>query len=271
MNIKLVAGVIIVIVVIAVGYWYFTLPAPPLEEFKVCVAFDVGGRGDKSFCDMAYFGAEQAKDDFSDELNITITTITPLSLAEMEDVLRTLSTGAEYDLIICVGFLWTDALNATCDDFPNQLYAGLDIFLPDKDNVLGVVYKEEQGCALVGALAALVTESGDVGMVLGMDVPLLWKFEIGYKFGVDYVRNETGKSINVTWDYTGYFDRPDLGRESAITMLDAGVDVIFQAAGETGLGTIDAVGERGAVGELPLGIGVDANQDWIYPGKFIAS
>jgi basic membrane protein A len=271
MNIKLIAAVMIVVVVIAAAYWYLTLPPPPLEEFKIGIAFDVGGRGDKSFCDMAYFGAQRAKADFSDQLNISITTITPLSLAEMEDVLRTMSTGGEYDIIIAVGFLFTDALNITSAEFPDQLYAGIDIFLPGKDNVLGVVYEEEQGCALVGALAALLTESGDVGNVLGMEIPILWKFEIGYKFGVDYVRNVTGKSVNVTWDYTGFFDRPDLGRESAITMLDAGVDVIFIAAGETGLGAIDAVGERGNVNELPLGIGVDANQDWIYPGKFIAS
>ncbi len=81
----------------------------------------------------------------------------------------------------------------------------------------------------------------------------------------------TGREIEVLWDYTGEFGRPDLGRESTITMLDAGADVIFQAAGETGLGVIDAVAERGGASELPFAIGVDANQDWVQPGRVIAS
>jgi hypothetical protein len=144
----------------------FTVTKPK----KIVVAFDVGGRGDKSFNDMAYLGAQRAQDEFGYELD----SITPLSMAEFEDVLRTLSQGGEYEIILCIGFLWTDALNTVSAEYPNQLYAGIDVFLPGKDNVLSIVFKEEQGCALVGAIAGLITQSDDVGIVLGIEIPLLW-------------------------------------------------------------------------------------------------
>jgi basic membrane protein A len=260
------AAIIVIIAIVAIAYWYTSTPAEQ-PAFNVLVAYDVNSRGDKSFNDMAYFGAAQAQV----EWGVNVAEITPLSLAEMEDVLRTVTQSEEYDIILCIGFLWTDALNTVAQEFPDQKYGAIDIVLPERENVLSVSFYEEEGCVLVGALAALVTNSSTVGNVLGMEIPLLWKFEIGYKFGVEYIENMTGRDVEVLWDYTGEFGRPDLGRESTITMLDAGADVIFQAAGETGLGVIDAVAERGEVSELPFVIGVDANQDWVQPGRVIAS
>jgi basic membrane protein A len=260
------AAIIVILAIVAVAYWYTSTPAEQ-PAFNVLVAYDVNSRGDKSFNDMAYFGAAQAQVEFG----VNVAEITPLSLAEMEDVLRTVTQSEEYDIILCVGFLWSDALNTVAQEFPDQKYGAIDIQLPERSNVLSVSFYEEEGCVLVGALAALVTNSSTVGNVLGMEIPLLWKFEIGYKFGVQYIENMTGRDIEVLWDYTGEFGRPDLGRESTITMLDAGADVIFQAAGETGLGVIDAVAERGSASELPFAIGVDANQDWVQPGRVIAS
>ena len=254
-------GAIVVIVVIA---WYFmTPPIEPEPEAKILLAYDIGGRGDLSFCDAGFHGCRLAERDF----NIEFDQITPLSLAELEDTLRTVSQSEDYDLIICLGFYWTDAINVVAPEFPEQYYLGLDVFIANLSNVIGIGFREQQGCALAGCIAGLLTQTNNVGLVLGDEIPVLWKFEIGYKFGVDYANNLTGKDVTVQYHYTGHFDRPDLGRDSAIAMIDQGADIIFVAAGETGLGGLDAIAERGSQNELPFLIGVDANQDWVHPGQ----
>ena len=261
--------VIVIIAVIAAGtYAYYAYVAVPPAPTKVALAYDVGGRGDKSFNDMAYLGASKASKDFG----VTVDEITPRALAEMEDVLRRLSKTGEYKIILCIGFLWTDALTKVSGEYPDQKFGAIDVFLPDKPNVLAVVYREEEGCALVGALAALVSKSGTIGNVLGMEIPLLWKFEIAYKYGAQYIGNASGKTFKVLWHYTGKFDDPSLGRESAISMLDQKADVIFAAAGGTGIGALKVVSERAKeTGEKLYAIGVDADQDWMHPGYIIAS
>jgi len=261
--------VIVIVAVIAAGaYAYYAYVAVPPAPTKVVVAYDVGGRGDKSFCDMAYLGASKASKDF----NVKVDEITPRAMAEFEDVLRRLSKTGEYKIILCIGYLWTDTLAKVSAEYPDQKYAGIDVFLADKPNVLGVIYREHEGCALVGALAALASKSGTIGNVLGMEIPVLWKFEIGYKYGAQYIGNATGKTTKVLWHYTGKFDDPSLGRESAISMLDQKADIIFAAAGLTGTGALKAVSERAKeTGEKLYAIGVDADQDWVYPGNIIAS
>ena len=261
--------VIVIIAVIAAGaYAYYAYVAVPPAPTKIVVAYDVGGRGDKSFNDMAYLGATKAGKDFG----VKVDEITPRAIPEMEDVLRRLSKTGEYKIILCIGFLWTDALAKVSGEFPDQKFGAIDVFLPDKPNVLAIVYRENEGCALVGALASLVSKTETIGNVLGMEIPVLWKFEIGYKYGAQYVGNATGKTIKVLWHYTGKFDDPSLGRESAISMLDQKADIIFAAAGATGLGALKAVSERAKeTGEKLYAIGVDANQDWMYPGYIIAS
>jgi len=261
--------VIVIIAVIAAGaYAYYAYVAVPPAPTKIVVAYDVGGRGDKSFNDMAYLGASKAGKDFG----VTVDEITPRALAEMEDVLRRLSKTGEYKIILCIGFLWTDALTKVSGEYPDQKFGAIDVTLPGKPNVLSVVYREEEGGALVGALAALVSKTGTIGNVLGMEIPLLWKFEIAYKYGAQYIGNATGKTIKVLWHYTGKFDDPSLGRESAISMLDQKADVIFAAAGGTGLGALKVVSERAKeTGEKLYAIGVDADQDWMYPGAILVS
>ncbi len=260
------AAGIIVIVVVA---WYVMTPPsePETEGIKILLAYDVGGRGDLSFCDAGYIGTKRAEQDFGIEFD----QITPLSLAELEDTLRTVSQSGDYDLIVCLGFYWADAINIVALEFPDMYYVGIDCYIGDKENVLGIGYREQEGCALAGLVAGLLTDTNNVGIVLGAEIPVLWKFEIGYKFGVDYANNLTGKGVTVQYHYTGYFDRPDLGRDSAIAMIDQGADMIFVAAGETGLGGLDAIAERGSPNELPFLIGVDANQDWVHPGQIFTS
>jgi len=261
--------IIVIIAVIAAGaYAYYTYVAVPPAPTKIVVAYDVGGRGDKSFNDMAYLGASKAGKDF----NLTVDEITPRAIAEFEDVLRRLSKTGEYKIILCIGYLWTDALTKVSGEYPKQKFGAIDVTLPGKPNVLSVVYREEEGGALVGALAALVSKTGTIGNVLGMEIPLLWKFEIAYKYGAQYIGNATGKTIKVDARYTGKFDDPSLGREFAISMLDQKADVIFAAAGGTGLGALKAVSERAKqTGEKLYAIGVDADQDWMYPGAILVS
>ncbi len=282
-----IAIVLVIIIAVALGVYYVTLPSPspsPTPTLtlaptptptptptsppkKVLVAFDVGGRGDKSFNDLAYLGAQKAAFDFGVEIDH----ITPATLAEMEDVLRTVSVGGKYDIILCIGFLWADALPKIADEFPDQKFGAIDIVI-EKPNVAAYVYSEEQGSVLAGALAALVSKTDVVGMVLGMEIPLLYKFEIGYKFGVEWIENRTGRDMSVLYHYTGFFDDPSLGRETAIAFMDQGADVIYQVAGGTGFGALQAIAERAEErGEDLYGIGVDADQDFWFPGHILTS
>ncbi|MDM7274919.1 MAG: BMP family protein [Thermoprotei archaeon] len=251
-----------------------TVTAP--GKVRVAVLFDVGGRGDLSFNDMAALGAEKAKRDLGVEVEYN----TPKSLAHMVPLLEELSRGGKYDLLILVGFLWVDALNKTADKFPKQKYALIDASTGvRRDNVAEFVFKEQEGAAVVGVLAAGMArevqrelgESGPikVGAVAGMSIPPLWRFHIGYLFGVKYFEKKTGERVEFYWTYTGKFDDPALGYSAAWTFLGQGVKVLYGLAGLTHVGMFNAVidwNERG--GGRALAIGQDASQEWFNP-KYI--
>jgi basic membrane protein A len=247
-----------------------TQPAAPQKKVKVAVIFDIGGRGDLSFNDMAWMGAERAKKDFG----VEVTYVQSRTSADYLPNLRSLSQSKEYDLIICVGFLMTDALNQTAHEFPNQKYAIIDSVV-NAPNVRGIIFKENEGSALVGALAGFATKTNKVGVVLGIEIPVLYHFEAGFYWGVNYAENITGKKVQIIYKYTGSFTDAALGKQVAEGMLTQGADVLYNVAGLTGKGMLDAVADYGAAHGLtmgpPFGIGVDADQDWIHPGFVIAS
>lgn len=242
------------------------------EEHLVAVLFDIGGRGDLSFNDMAAYGAEVAKSKLEQEgYTVHVTEFTPASSAEYETQLATFSESGRYDILCCIGFLWTDALNKTAPKYPDQHYMIIDAVV-DQPNVMSIVFRENEGSALVGAAAAAVTSTGKVAVVLGMEIPILWKFEIGYAFGAKWMAKELGKDIEIAYVYTGTFGDPSKGREAATTFLDQGFDVIYAAAGATGLGVLDACYDRAvATGKPIFSIGVDADQDYIHPGYVLCS
>lgn len=270
---KVVAGVLIVILVIAAIAAFFLMAPPqltetqPVKKVKVAILFDVGGRGDLSFNDMAYLGASRAEK----ELGVQIETLTPKSLADMVPLLEDLSKRGEYDLLVLVGFLWTDALNKTADKFPNQKYALIDSSTGvERPNEADILFREQECAALVGVLASGMAKSlggNKVGAVAGMDIPPLWKFHVGYLYGVKYYEKMTGEKMDFVWQYTGTFTDTQAGYNAAMTLLQQDVKVLYGLAGLTHVGMFNAVKEwnsrQGKV--AALAIGQDASQEWISP------
>ncbi len=256
-----------------------TTSAKPQGE--VAIVYDVGGRGDLSFNDMAYLGASKAAKDF----NLKLVELQSNTEDDYVKNLETLASQKKYKVIIAVGFMMTDAVKKVAAEYPKQNFAIVDGF--DKDmpkNVRMILFKENEGSALAGALAALIAANSGkdtVGIVLGMEIPVLYKFEAGYRFGVkwaeDYYKQKTGKTVNINilYQYTGTFGDPGKGYAAAKAQLDQGAWVIYQVAGGTGTGVFKAVGEYLQAHNQKMGppfaIGVDSAQDWIKPGAIIAS
>lgn len=237
---------------------------------NIGVVFDVGGRGDKSFNDGAYRGAERAVKAFGAHVRF----IEPGEGSDREAGLRLLA--AEHmDLVIGVGFIFTDDLTETAREYPRVRFAGVDYSLqtdsaghviPPPPNLAALKFREEQGSFLVGALAAMVGHSKKLGFVGGMDIPLIHKFEAGYRAGVKYVCPD----CTVIAQYAGVtpdaFRNPGRGKELALSQYESGVNVIFHASGSTGLGVFEAARQTGK-----LAIGVDADQYAEAPGHVLTS
>jgi basic membrane protein A len=267
---KVGAALLILIIVVAVVAAYFLLQPvqpTPTKKVKVAILFDVGGRGDLSFNDMAYLGATKAQKDFG----IEIETLTPKSLADMVPLLEDLSKRGEYDLLVLIGFLWTDALNKTADKFPDQKFALIDATTGVvRKNEVDILFREQECAAIVGVLASGMAKSlggNKVGAVAGMDIPPLWKFHIGYLYGVKYYEKATGQKMDFVWQYTGTFTDTQAGYNAAMTLLQQDVKVLYGLAGLTHVGMFNAVKEwnyrQGKI--AALAIGQDASQEWISP------
>ena len=245
--------------------------APPTgDAVDVGVVFDLGGRGDKSFNDGAYLGDERAEK----ELGVRVRFIEPGEGSDRESGLRLLAAEG-MDLVIGVGFIFTDDLTQLAKEYPNTRFAGVDYsvatdkdgkVIPPPPNLAALKFREEQGSFLVGALAALVGNSKKVGFVGGMDFPLIQKFEMGYKAGVKKVCPD----CEVISQYAGVtpeaFRNPGKGKELALSQYQQGVNVIFHASGSTGLGVFEAARQTGK-----LAIGVDADQFKEAPGFVLTS
>jgi len=240
-------------------------PSESTGALKVGMVFDVGGKGDKSFNDSAYRGLLRAADDFS----VEHTEFEPGQDADRETGLRKLAQ-AGYDVIIGVGFLFSESIRTVAVDYPDVQFACVDFdarpgeTLPP--NLAGLRFREEEGSFLVGAIAAMTSETGRIGFVGGMDVPLIHRFEAGYIAGAKHV----DPSISITVAYAGSspqaFADPARGKELALLQYGRGVDVIYHAAGSTGLGVIEAAREAGR-----YAIGVDSNQNYVAPGTVLTS
>ena len=224
-----------------------------VEKPKVGLVFDIGGRGDQSFNDSAYRGLEWAS-----KLGISHVEIEPGADADRETGLRMMASQGQ-DLVIGVGFLFTDAIKAVADEFPDTKFAIIDGFIPDKPNVSSLLFTEHEGSFLVGIIAAMRAQADGkktVGFVGGMDVPLIHKFEAGYKAGIKYVFPE----CKILSDYAGTtpsaFADPVKGKELALAQIDRGAHVIYHASGLTGAGVYEAGKQR-----KTYVIGVDSNQN----------
>lgn len=235
------------------------------SKFHVGLVFDVGGLGDKSFNDLAYAGLQKARDD----LGISFEYFEPTQSSDREAALRLFAQG-DADLVIGVGFLFSDDIRQVALDFPEKKFVCIDYSWTAGDslppNLLGIKFREEEGAFLVGALAAMVTETGRIGFVGGMDIPLIHKFEAGYRAGAQAVNPDIRIVVNYAGVTGDAFKNPAKGKELALAQYDQGVDIIFHASGSTGLGVFEAAREKNK-----LVIGVDADQSAEAPGLVLTS
>ena len=227
--------------------------------------FDIGGRGDKSFNDAAYAGLERAQK----ELGIEFQTLETGEGSDREAQMRQLAAGGS-QLVFGVGFLFTDDIKSLAKEFPAVKFACIDYTVTPGDtlppNLAALKFKEEEGSYLVGALAALLSHTGTVGFVGGMQIPLIRKFEAGYIAGVHAVK-PADKVISKYAGTTGAaFKDPTKGKELALSEYHQGADIIYHASGSTGLGVFEAARQ-----EKKLAIGVDSDQYDQAPGTVVTS
>lgn len=227
---------------------------------RVGIVFDIGGKDDRSFNSAAHLGMLRARND----LQIMLRDVEPGDPTSIEPALRAFAQYG-YDLITGVGFVQGPIIEQIAADYPQLHFVVIDSAakLP---NVASLLFREHEGSFLVGMIAAAKSQSGIIGFVGGMDIPLIHKFATGYEEGARYVNPR----IRVIRNYVGITDaawnNPGKGRELAISQYDQGADVIFQAAGNSGLGVFDA-----AEAYDRFAIGVDSNQNWIKPGHILTS
>ncbi|WP_407270969.1 BMP family protein [Radiobacillus sp. PE A8.2] len=203
---------------------------------NIGVVFATGGLGDQSFNDNAYEGIERAKA----ELGVTYDYVEPNEIAEFETYHREYAKTGEYDLIVGIGFDQVDAISIVSEEFPEQKFLLIDSVL-EADNVASAVFKAEEGAFLAGSIAAQQSESGTIGIVGGMDIPLINAFAAGYEAGAKFVKPDTEVLVN----YVGAWNDPTIGKEMATSMYDSGADVVYAAAGGSGLGVFTAADEQG--------------------------
>lgn len=234
---------------------------------RMAIVFATGGLGDKSFNDSAYEGMKRAEKD----LGIEFDQAEPQAVAEYESLLMRFAQTRKYDLIISIGFDQADALQVVAERFPNQKFAIVDTAV-DAPNVASYVYKEAERGFVVGAVAGLMTtKAGDprivsdkqvVGVIGGMDIPLIRANVAGYIAGAKYVNSK----VEVKYAYVGHWADPAKCKEMANAMLDEGVDVLWLAAGRSGLGGIKAAEERNR-----YAIGADSDQGYLAPNNILTN
>jgi basic membrane protein A len=200
--------------------------------------FDVGGRGDKSFNDAAFAGLERAQR----ELGIEFVTMETGEGTDREAALRQLAA-AGHQLVFGVGFLFSDDIRRLAEEFPDVKFACVDYTVQEGEtlppNLIALKFREEEGSYLVGALAGLLTETGTVGFVGGMEIPLIKKFEAGYRAGVKQVRPDARVLVKYAGSTGNAFKDPTKGKELALAEYHDGADIIFHASGSTGLGVFE--------------------------------
>ncbi|WP_414473259.1 BMP family lipoprotein [Microvirga sp. M2] len=229
-------------------------------DFKPAVVYDLGGKFDKSFNEGVHMGAEKYKKDTGTEYR----DFEPQNDAQREQALRRFARDG-YSPIVAVGFSQETALKKVAEEFPNIKFAIIDAVV-EKPNVQSIVFKEHEGSFLVGLLAAKASKTGKVGFVGGMDIPLIRKFACGYVQGVKYANKDAEVFQNMTGTTGAAWNDPVKGGELAKGQISRGADVIYHAAGGTGIGVLRATADAGK-----LGIGVDSNQNNLHPGKVLTS
>ncbi len=230
------------------------------NKLQVGIVFDSGGKDDRSFNAAAFRGVTRAAKDFP----IVLRDAEPGDPASLEPATRAFAE-VGYDLIIGIGFAQTPIIEAVAKDYPNVSFAIVD-GVSNLPNVASLVFKEHEGSYLVGMIAARKSKTGVLGFVGGMDIPLIHRFATGYAEGA----RAANPKVRVIQNYVGVteaaWNNPGKGKELAVAQIGKGADVIFSAAGNSGLGVFDAAEQY-----KKFVIGVDSNQNWVKPGYVLTS
>lgn len=224
------------------------------------IIFDLGGKFDRSFNEAAWRGAEQ----WSEETGESYREIELQSDAQREQAMRRLAEAGS-NPIVMAGFSQASSLEVVAPDYPDTTFVIIDGVV-DAPNVRSVVFAEQEGSYLVGMLAAMASETGTVGFVGGMDIPLISAFGCGYAQGVVAVNPDATVLANMTGTTPAAWNDPVRGGELTRGQISRGADVVFAAAGGTGLGVLQTAEDEGI-----LSIGVDSNQNYLHPGSVLTS
>lgn len=237
------------------------------SKIRVGIVFDIGGKDDRSFNAAAWQGVQRA----AKELPIVLRDIEPGTPNAIEPAMRAFAE-RNFDLIIGVGFAQAPIMEQVAKDYPNIQFAIID-GVSELPNVASLVFKEHEGAYLVGILAAKASRTGTIGFLGGMDIGLIHRFAKGYEQGARSVN----PNIRVIENYVGVTDsawnNPGKGKELSLAQIGKGADVIFTAAGNSGLGAFDAVEQQGKENgrATHFVIGVDSNQNMVKPGFVLTS
>jgi basic membrane protein A len=239
----------------------FTVIQAWAEDFKPAVIYDMGGKFDKSFNEGVYNGIKR----FTDETGIKVMEFEVTNETQREQAMqRMVDRGAT--LVLGVGFAQADAINKVAGENPDRNFAIIDVNWLDQPNLRQYAFKEHEGSYLVGMAAALASDTGKIGFVGGMDIPLIRAFACGYVQGAKAVNADIDILQNMTGTTPAAWNDPGKGAELTQSQIDRGADVIYQAAGGTGIGVI-----RAAADAEKLAIGVDSNQNHLAPGSVLTS
>ena len=231
------------------------------DEIKPAVIYDLGGKFDKSFNQGVWDGVQR----FTAETGIEVMEFEVTNETQREQAMRRMvARGAT--VLLGVGFAQADAIAAVAKDHPEVQFSIIDVSWLDAPNLRQYAFKEHEGSYLVGIAAAHATQTGKIGFVGGMDIALIRKFACGYVGGAKSVNPDIAVYQNMTGSTGAAWNDPAKGRELTQSQIDRGADVVYQAAGNTGIGVIQAASDAGK-----LSIGVDSNQNGIAPGSVLTS
>ena len=230
------------------------------QSFEPVLLYDIGGKFDKSFNEAAFRGAER----FNNDTGISFRDFEPNSETQYEQALKRFAR-RKADVIVAVGVGYSVAVRNVAKRYPDIKFTVIDAVI-DLPNVQSITFKENEGSFLVGMIAGMSTKSGKLGFIGGMDIPLIDRFKVGYKQGVAFVRDDVSFIENYVGTTPAAWNDPIKAAEMARSQYARGVDIIFSAAGPSGLGVINAAKDSNA-----LAIGVDSNQNHVQPGYVLTS
>jgi len=255
-----VAGVVALSVMFT-GPQLMTTSTAAAADFKPAVIYDMGGKFDKSFNEGVWNGVEK----FTKETGVEVMEFEVTNETQREQAMRRMAErGAT--IVLGVGFAQADAIAKVAADYPKKQFSIIDVGWLDAPNLRQYVFKEHEGSYLVGVAAALASKTDKVGFVGGMDIPLISKFACGYVGGVKSVSSSAAVYQNMTGTTPSAWNDPAKGAELTRSQIDRGADVVYHAAGGTGVGVIQAAADAGK-----LAIGVDKNQNGVAPGSVLTS